>query len=325
MKKDFVEGAKAATPIILGYIPVGIAYGMLAKATGLTFFKALSFSLFVYTGAGQMAAVTMLAQNAAYVTIVFTVFILNLRHIIMSTCIMEKMEKTSLPIRLLLSFWITDEVFAVSMTDKKINKLTPAFLAGLSLFSYLFWNVGSALGILFSSVLPSIVSKSLGVSLYAMFIGLLVPNMKKSIRLLYVVVLSMIVNWVLNQFLSSSLSILILCIDRNVFYFQGGFTMKFVGLIFFLCLSTYIPRMLPALFMDKIQVSKKVNIFLQLIPYTAMASLIFPAILYVDENVWIGIIASVVAVIAALKKLPVIGVVLASVISCVIFYMFMLS
>lgn len=73
MKKDFIEGAKAAIPIILGYIPVGIAYGMMAKATGLTFFKALSFSLFVYTGAGQMAAVTMLAQNAAYVTIVFTV------------------------------------------------------------------------------------------------------------------------------------------------------------------------------------------------------------------------------------------------------------
>ena len=48
---------------------------MLAKATGLTFFRALSFSLFVYTGAGQMAAVTMLAQNVAYVIIIFTVFI----------------------------------------------------------------------------------------------------------------------------------------------------------------------------------------------------------------------------------------------------------
>lgn len=105
--------------------------------------------------------------------------------------------------------------------------------------------------------------------------------------------------------------------------------MKFAILILFLCLSTYIPRMLPALFMDKIQVSGKVNIFLQLIPYTAMASLIFPAILYailyIDKNIWIGIIASVVAVIAALKKLPVIGVVLVSVISCVIFYMLMLS
>lgn len=77
--------------------------------------------------------------------------------------------------------------------------------------------------------------------------------------------------------------------------------------------------------MEKIQVSGKVNIFLQLIPYTAMASLIFPAILYVDKNIWIGIIASVVAVIAALKKLPVIGVVLVSVISCVILYMYTLS
>lgn len=101
--------------------------------------------------------------------------------------------------------------------------------------------------------------------------------------------------------------------------------MKFAILILFLCLSTYIPRMLPALFMNKIQVSGKLATFLQLIPYTAMASLIFPAILYVDKNIWIGIIASVVAVIAALKKLPVIGVVLVSVISCVILYMFTLS
>ncbi len=101
--------------------------------------------------------------------------------------------------------------------------------------------------------------------------------------------------------------------------------MKFAILILFLCLSTYIPRMLPALFMEKIQVSGKVNIFLRLIPYTAMASLIFPTILYIDKNIWIGILASVVAVIAALKNLPVIGVVLSSVISCVIFYMFILS
>lgn len=101
--------------------------------------------------------------------------------------------------------------------------------------------------------------------------------------------------------------------------------MKFAILILFLCLSTYIPRMLPALFMDKIQVSGKVATFLQLIPYTAMASLVFPAILYVDENMWIGVVAGVVAVIAALKKLPVIGVVLWNVIACVILYMFLLS
>ena len=96
--------------------------------------------------------------------------------------------------------------------------------------------------------------------------------------------------------------------------------MKFGVLIFFLCLSTYLPRMLPALFMNKIQVSGRLATFLQLIPYTAMASLIFPAILYVDENMWIGIVASVVAVMAASKKLPVIGVVLSSVIACLLLY-----
>lgn len=101
--------------------------------------------------------------------------------------------------------------------------------------------------------------------------------------------------------------------------------MKFGILIFFLCLSTYIPRVLPALFMDKIQVSGRFSTFLQLIPYTAMASLIFPAILYVDENVWVGIVAGVVAVSASPKKLPIIGVVLSSVIVCVIFYAFVLS
>ncbi len=97
--------------------------------------------------------------------------------------------------------------------------------------------------------------------------------------------------------------------------------MKFVVLIIFLCLSTYIPRMIPALFMDKIQVSGRFATFLQLIPYTAMASLVFPAILYVDDNMWVGIIAGSVVAIAALKKLPIIGVVLLSVITCLLLYL----
>lgn len=101
--------------------------------------------------------------------------------------------------------------------------------------------------------------------------------------------------------------------------------MKFGVLIFFLCLSTYLPRMLPALFMNKIQVSGKLATFLQLIPYTAMASLIFPAILYVDDNMCIGIIAGIVASVTALKKVPVIGVVLSSVVACLFVYSFKLS
>ena len=98
--------------------------------------------------------------------------------------------------------------------------------------------------------------------------------------------------------------------------------MKFALLIFFLFLSTYLPRMLPALFMDKIQVSGRFATFLQLIPYTAMAALVFPSILYVDDNMCIGIVAGIVASLTALKKVSVIGVVLSSVMACLLVYSF---
>ncbi len=211
MNRDFIKGLKAASPIVLGYIPVGIAYGMMARASGLTFLRAMSFSVFVYAGASQMASVQMLATNIGFVTIVLTVFVLNLRHIIMSTCVMDRLKDVPLPIRLLLSFGITDEVFALTMTKYKQN-LTASFFLGVALGSYLSWNVGSALGILFSSVLPEIVSRALSISLYAMFIGLLVPNMKKSIRLVYVVCITIVLSYVFNLFLSSSLSMILSCL-----------------------------------------------------------------------------------------------------------------
>lgn len=211
MNKDFINGVRAASPIVLGYIPVGIAYGMMASASGLSFFKAMSFSVFVYAGASQMASVQMLATNMSFITIVLTVFILNLRHIIMSTCVMDSLKKAPLPIRLILSFGITDEVFALTMTGYK-QKLTPAFFLGVALASYLSWNVGSALGILFSSFLPEIISKALSISLYAMFIGLLVPNVKKSIRLLYVVLITIVLSVLFNMFFSSSLSMILSCL-----------------------------------------------------------------------------------------------------------------
>lgn len=211
MNKDFKKGLKAASPIVLGYIPVGIAYGMMARASGLTLLKAMSFSVFVYAGASQMASVQMLATNIGFATIVLTVFVLNLRHIIMSTCVMDSLKKTPLPIRLILSFGITDEVFALTMTKYK-QKLTPAFFLGVALGSYLSWNVGSVLGILFSSFLPDIVSKALSISLYAMFIGLLVPNVKKSTRLFYVVLITIALSYLFNLFLSSSLSMILSCL-----------------------------------------------------------------------------------------------------------------
>lgn len=97
--------------------------------------------------------------------------------------------------------------------------------------------------------------------------------------------------------------------------------MNFILLIFFLFLVTYIPRMLPAILMDKIKLSKKSSLFLQLIPYTAMTALVFPSVFTIDTNIWVGIVGVIVAVLASLKGFPVVVVVLLSVLACLLVLM----
>ncbi len=79
---------------------------------------------------------------------------------------------------------------------------------------------------------------------------------------------------------------------------------------------TFIPRLIPALFLDRMKMSPKFKKFLQLIPFTAMTCLVFPGVFSVDSNVFVGIIGIAVATILAYRKMPVIVCVLAS-ISCV--------
>lgn len=207
-KTEFIAGIQSGTPVILGYIPIGIAYGMMAAHAHLPLTAIMSLSLFVYTGAGEMAAVGMISQGATIMAIVITTFILNLRMIIQSTCVMNKLKNGNRLERAILSFWITDETFAVYMTDKNV-KPTKWFFFGLGLTCWLSWAVGSFIGAIATDVMPATLSKALGISLYAMFIALLVPSAKKSVRLLAVILLTACISLVCNQFFSSSTSIII--------------------------------------------------------------------------------------------------------------------
>lgn len=87
---------------------------------------------------------------------------------------------------------------------------------------------------------------------------------------------------------------------------------------------TYIPRMLPAVLVEKIKFNKKTEKFLSLIPYTAMAALIFPGVLSVDEgNMAIGIVGAFVAVILSWMKMPIMLVVIGAIVTDMVAYMIM--
>ncbi len=93
-----------------------------------------------------------------------------------------------------------------------------------------------------------------------------------------------------------------------------------------MALVTYIPRMLPAVFVEKIKFGPKTEKFLNLIPYTAMAALVFPGIFGVDsEHFWIGILGGGVAALLAWRKMPIIVCVLAAISSNFLVYTFILS
>ena len=115
-KEEWLAGTRSAVPIMLGYVPVGIAYGVMARQAGLNTWQTVLMSLTVYGGASEMMAAGMVAQGAAVLTIVLTTFILNLRHIIMSTCVFNQMQGGRLPVRMLAAFGVTDETFAVYTT-----------------------------------------------------------------------------------------------------------------------------------------------------------------------------------------------------------------
>ena len=213
-------GVRAGIPVILGFVPVGIAYAIMAQQAGFTIAETIFMSLAVFAGASQMMAVGMYMQGAGLIAIILATFILNLRHLIMSTCVVNRMKNDRLPAKLLATFGVTDESFAIFTTEEE-DKCSALYFLGLITVTYLSWIAGSAIGAVASGFLPPIVSASLGIALYAMFIGLLVPSIKGNLRLGILVILTACLNTVLIQFMASSWALILstlICAGIGVFF-----------------------------------------------------------------------------------------------------------
>jgi 4-azaleucine resistance transporter AzlC len=182
------EGVRAALPIVLGYLPVGMAFGVLARKAGLSTFEVGLMSLLVYAGASQFIAIGMISKGISWFPIVIATFFINLRHLLMSSTLSLYFKKVRLRTLSLLSAQLTDESFAVAMsnTSKILNR--PSYLFGLQMTSQLAWIVGSVGGALFGELIDH---KEYGIpfALPSLFICLLVIQIKK-VRHLWVMVVA---------------------------------------------------------------------------------------------------------------------------------------
>lgn len=197
-KKWFKKGLRVGIPIAAGYFAVSFALGFSAKKAGLTVFQATLASLLCNASAGEYAGFTVIASKAPYITMAVITAIVNARYLLMSASLSQKMsEKTGLKHRLLVGFWITDEIFGASvMVPGKIN---PFYNYGLAVCSLSFWALGTACGVIVGNVVPQNIVSALGVLLYGMFLAIIVPPARqdKIVRLL--VIISMILSFAASQ------------------------------------------------------------------------------------------------------------------------------
>lgn len=113
---DFaLESIKAAWPICLGYLPLGFAFGVLAQKAGLDLLDIALMSILVYAGSSQFIAVAMLSGAAAPASIILTTFVVNLRHLLMSSSLAVHLHGAGRRFLSVFAYGVTDESFAVNM------------------------------------------------------------------------------------------------------------------------------------------------------------------------------------------------------------------
>lgn len=175
----FKHGIIKGLPICFGYIPVAFTFGLMAVQSGMPVWLATFISLSNVTSAGQFAGLNIIVAGGAYVEIALTTLIINLRYMLMSFSLSQKIEKkTSLIQRLIFGFGITDEIFAVALTED--GTISAYYMYGLIVTPIAGWTFGTALGGIISGALPARLSEAMGIALYAMFIAIIIPPAKKS-------------------------------------------------------------------------------------------------------------------------------------------------
>jgi 4-azaleucine resistance transporter AzlC len=206
---EFRKGLQAGLSIGIGYFPIALTFGLLAKTTGLTLTETVLMSLIVYAGASQYIALSLISLGTGVVEIILTTFIVNIRHFLMSAALNEKVEDDYIGKRVLYSFGITDETFSVAATNDRT--VSTGYLFGLTSIAYFSWVVNSGVGYLIGANLPQTLQESMSVALYAMFIGLLVPSIKKSTKVVMLAIMAACFNTIftLGEWLSTGWGIVV--------------------------------------------------------------------------------------------------------------------
>ena len=192
-RQNIINGIRVGFPIAMGYFAVAFSLGIIAAKAGLTAPEGFLTSFFTRVSAGEYGTYMLVAINAAYVEVIAMSLVTNLRYMLMSAALSQKIAPgTSWLHRMLMACCVTDEVFGISIAHPGYTP--PAYTYSAALISTLFWASGCAVGIIAGSLLPQHMVVALSMSLYGMFLAVIIPPARSDRNVLYALIASFVLS-----------------------------------------------------------------------------------------------------------------------------------
>lgn len=189
-KDSFREGIMLTLPLFLGAVPFGLAYGIFARACGMSFGECTFMSATVFAGTAQFAAVNMLYEGTMPLTIILVTLIINTRHVPMALSLKPYLAGLRRPALAIAAFGLVDEsyIVAIDQFQRKGEGDFPFFIAS-AVTMYIAWLGSSVAGYLMGSGISDPLAWGLDFALPCTFICILISRLD-SLRTVVIVVIS---------------------------------------------------------------------------------------------------------------------------------------
>lgn len=184
MKKTMQEALIASVPVMMGYVVLGMAFGMLLESKGYSFVYALVMSVFIYAGSMQFVAINLLTSGATLMNTVIMTLLINARHLVYGLSMIKKFEDMG-KLKPYMIFSLTDETYSLLVSAKTPEGCDQKYyFFFISLFNQCYWIIGSLLGSFVSSLL-TINTTGLDFAMTALFVVIVVDQYLNSDKHLY--------------------------------------------------------------------------------------------------------------------------------------------
>ena len=178
-RQELLAGLSGVAPILVGVIPFGLIYGVLAIGAGLPTSMAQGMSLIVFAGSAQFITTQLLHEQAPLLVILLTAAVVNLRHLLYSASVAPHLRKLNRGWQALLAYLLTDEAYVVAITRYMApgnRRYAHWYFLGTGSGLWLTWQISTAVGVFLGAQIPE--AWSLDFALPLTFIALIVPALK---------------------------------------------------------------------------------------------------------------------------------------------------